>query len=790
MNRNFQTKSKFIVSACFVLFLMMANNVNAPVIGFVPTELTFQESALQTIPAGDELIWEDYWGYGQLDQHVTDDWHTWGVLYNVYETLYTYPFDESGVLPNVPLLASAQPVISPDGLNYTITLRQGISFQDGTPFNASCVKWNLERGMKIFFPDGTVWTYAELLVGGMNVSEAAYEYDPYSSEFRVIFDDWIANSGAIEVIDTYTIRFVLDEPNMGFLAVLATPVSSIMSPTYAIQHASDPSWATWEAYGVNYGEDDSWMSDHVCGTGPYTVTTIDWNEYIELEKCDTYWRSGEIDPSLAPPSYAGTINQVRINFDSDNNARRLHIEEGTIDGCYTSYTSADSFFNLDTGLSLIPGVHVSTKEYGTSQTCIGFNMEGIDTDSGTIVSPFDDIHFRKSVSWAFDYEAFIEESYNGIGIQSRGPLPIGSYGHNGSAFTFNFNITKAVDEWNLAMQNASFVDALNVMDCQLDLYYNEGNIYRELIFELIADGLTSMYNSPQANHTGLNYALTVDIHILEWSTYNDYLRNDRMPIVHMGSICDYEDPDNYLYPFASENGVYAERVSYSNPIVNDLYLLQRNETNSIQRQIYLDQIQSQIAEDCAYAWLHQSKEFRTWRNWLQGIGLTYRSIFANGGLYYYHLHKPGISDVVNPTLDNPADIAFEYESTGQTVVWNPADSYPDSYRLYIDGAAEDSGSWNGTPISIELDGLEPGVYDYTLIVFDLALNPANDTVIVTVVDSSITTTTTTSITTTTSHTYTFGGIPISDIITMVIMLGLGSLGAVAVLVILFKTKPA
>ena len=45
----------------------------------------------------------------------------------------------------VPQLASALPTISPDKLTYTIPLRKGVLFNDGTPFNAQAVVTSLER---------------------------------------------------------------------------------------------------------------------------------------------------------------------------------------------------------------------------------------------------------------------------------------------------------------------------------------------------------------------------------------------------------------------------------------------------------------------------------------------------------------------------------------------------------------------------------------------------------------------------------------------------------------------
>jgi peptide/nickel transport system substrate-binding protein len=51
--------------------------------------------------------------------------------------------DESARL--VPQLAAALPQISPDGRELTIPLRQGVLFNDGTPFDAAAVKKSLDR---------------------------------------------------------------------------------------------------------------------------------------------------------------------------------------------------------------------------------------------------------------------------------------------------------------------------------------------------------------------------------------------------------------------------------------------------------------------------------------------------------------------------------------------------------------------------------------------------------------------------------------------------------------------
>jgi peptide/nickel transport system substrate-binding protein len=65
------------------------------------------------------------------------------IMQHVYETLYT--FDAKWNV--VPMLAESMPVISKDGLNYTITLRKGVQLHNGRELNADDVVASLKRWM-------------------------------------------------------------------------------------------------------------------------------------------------------------------------------------------------------------------------------------------------------------------------------------------------------------------------------------------------------------------------------------------------------------------------------------------------------------------------------------------------------------------------------------------------------------------------------------------------------------------------------------------------------------------
>jgi len=98
-----------------------------------------------------------------------------------------------------------------------------------------------------------------------------------------------------------------------------------------------------------------------------------------------------------------------------------------------------------------------------------------------------------------------------------------------------------------------------------------------------------------------------------------------------------------------------------------------------------------------------------------------------------------VLDGTPPILNHPDDIEYDEGEIGNSIVWNPQDSYPLNYRILWNETIIKSGSWNTTSetISISVDGLNPGAYNYTLVVYDIGGNTKTDTVIVVVKDTML-----------------------------------------------------
>jgi hypothetical protein len=95
-----------------------------------------------------------------------------------------------------------------------------------------------------------------------------------------------------------------------------------------------------------------------------------------------------------------------------------------------------------------------------------------------------------------------------------------------------------------------------------------------------------------------------------------------------------------------------------------------------------------------------------------------------------------VVDTTLPIVDHPPDVEYEAGTQGNVVTWNPTDFDPDSFQMFLDSVLLSSGDWSGLQVVANIDGLDPGVHNCTLVVYDGSGYSASDTVYVTVVDTT------------------------------------------------------
>jgi peptide/nickel transport system substrate-binding protein len=262
----------------------------------------------------------------------------------------------------------------------------------------------------------------------------------------------------------------------------------------------------------------------------------------------------------------------------------------------------------------------------------------------TITSPFSFWGLRKCLAHAFDYDAAIDAIINGWGFQAKGFIPQGMFGNNPDIWEEHYNITAAVEFWNDAMNEPGFVESINALDGYVELFYNSGNVIREQGSLLLKDGLSLVMAHDDTNLTGITATMTngepgveLRVNALEWSNMILKMDNHELPMWLIGWAPDYADPDNYALPFVKSTGTFMHASGYNNTAVDALVAAGKAETDLVARQAIYDEMQELVAFDQPSIYMYQPSEFRVWRNWMAGNGLTYNPMY--GTYYWYHLHK-------------------------------------------------------------------------------------------------------------------------------------------------------
>lgn len=155
-----------------------------------------------------------------------------------------------------------------DDKTYDFTLRDGLTFHDGTALDAEAVKWNFDRMM-----------------------------DPEIGSPR---GNDLGPIDKVEVTGALTFRITFKEPYAPFLSVLTNRAGLMVSPT-AVEKMGDD------------------FATSAVGAGPFKVVSWTKNSELKLEKFDGYWKDGQ-----------PLLDTVTLRPIPDETVRLANLKSGTI----------------------------------------------------------------------------------------------------------------------------------------------------------------------------------------------------------------------------------------------------------------------------------------------------------------------------------------------------------------------------------------------------------------------------------------------------------------------------
>ena len=286
----------------------------------------------------------------------------------------------------IPALATSWEA-NDDATVWTFHLREGVSFHDGTPFDAAAVKFNIDRMNQRDNPAG-------------NRAEGK-TFVMWDATFGGTIEDGSNLIASVDVVDDHTVQMNLTQPVSFLPALWAAAYFQFGSPT-AI-----------EAAGVGYGTPNF----GAVGTGPFKF--VEWieGERLVLERNPDYWQG-----------LAG-VERIVFRGIAEATARLAELQAGTID--IAVILTSDDLATVEADPNLVAQV-------AESEMNIGYVALHVDHP------PLDNVLVRRALMYAVDREAIVDAFYEGLGVVANDLLPTSLFGH-GEPWPYDYDPERAME---------------------------------------------------------------------------------------------------------------------------------------------------------------------------------------------------------------------------------------------------------------------------------------------------------------------------------------------------------
>lgn len=333
-----------------------------------------------------------------LDGAVVSDGESLRVIDQITEGLVGL---KNGTTVIVPKLATSWKA-SGGGKVWTFKLRKGVSFQDGTPFNAKAVCANFNRWYNFtgaFASDSTSYYYYTVF-GGYKKAAAGLTNTPLYRSCKAVGDS--------------TAVITLRRPNSAFLGALSLTAFGMQSPTAMAKYGANKGTLSKDGVftpGGQYGVPGGFA----VGTGPFKLESWKIGDKLEIVRNDSYWGKKAF------------LRRVIFRAIPDNAARLQALQTGEIQG-----------------YDLVEPQDIPTVQKNSSLKVLdrpAFNVAYVTINQA--VKPFDNPLVRQAVAYGLDRAGVVKSFYAGRGTVANEFMPPEVVGYSKTVKKYPYNPEKA-----------------------------------------------------------------------------------------------------------------------------------------------------------------------------------------------------------------------------------------------------------------------------------------------------------------------------------------------------------
>lgn len=346
--------------------------------------------------------------------------------------------------------------VSPDGLEFTFHIRNGVVWSDSVPFTAYDVEF----------------TFNDLIYN--NAVSPNSSRDIFTMEGKKI---------GVKALDSTHVQFKLPFTYAPFLRVMAQEILPKHKYSTFVKKGS---FST--ALGIQT------PPAQMVGTGPFMLESYISSQKVVFKRNPLYWKTDSAGNRLP------YIEKIIYTIVTDQNAELLQFKRGEVDYLIAK---GEDFPGLKKD-ELTSNYSVYRIGPATGSNFLAFNMNAdVDPKSGkpyvdkTKLSWFTNVKFRQAIAYSLDKENMIRIVMNGLGYPQWSPMaPSEGYFFNPKVTEYPYNVAKAkqilAEEGFKDNNGDGILEDKDGHTVEFSFVTNSGNNIRIKIAEIIRKDLESL----------------------------------------------------------------------------------------------------------------------------------------------------------------------------------------------------------------------------------------------------------------------------------------------------------